>query len=100
MRAFTPSIIRSIPAAISSPFVGRCFSFPPKKKPREEFTNVTKAIRRAGFKIRFPKSESEIPAENASILVAIPTRSRHLMSIQSCLDFSFSNASRMNLTPR
>ena len=75
-------------------------SFPPRPKPRREFINVTTPIKMAGLSILFPKSDNEIPAEKASILVAIPTSKRHLRSMQSCFSFSFSKAYFINLTPR
>ena len=65
-----------------------------------ELTNVTKAIKSAGLKILFPKRESDIPAEKASILVAIPTNIRHFISRHNCFFLSDSKASLINLIPR
>ena len=99
-KAFTPNAIKSKPAKTSNPFVGRCFNLPPNAKPKIELAKVTKAIRSAGLSIQLPNNDKVIPAENASILVAIPTKIKHLKSIQSCCSFSLSNASIIIFTPK
>ena len=77
-----------IPAEISSHFVGRCFNLPPIINPENEFIKVIKAIKTAGFKMRFPYKARVTPAEKASILVAIPTSRRHPVSMHSGFSFS------------
>ena len=67
-----PNIKSKAPAATSKYFVCICFSFPPTKNPMLELIKVIPAISNAGFVIKLPYKEREIPAENASIEVAIP----------------------------
>lgn len=81
-------MIRISPAVISSHFEGRCFSFPPNLNPRHEFRNVIDAIRHAGLKILFPYKDREIPAEKASMLVAIPINKRLVILRDTALLFS------------
>jgi hypothetical protein len=88
-----------MPAKISMLRVGMFFNFPPKAKPKPEFIMVMPVINKAGFKILFPDNSKEIPAENASILVAIPINSRQVIPIQLGLFFS-SKASFINLKPK
>ena len=54
----------------------------------------------AGFNILFPYNASEIPAEKASILVAIPINNKHRIPIQVGLSFLLSNASFINFKPK
>ena len=92
-------MIRITPAAISSHFDGRFFNLPPSQNPRFEFKKVINAIRHAGLRILLPYNDNEIPAENASMLVAIPINSRHDKLIQTVLIFSFSKLSFINRIP-
>ena len=89
-----------MPEDISSALVGKFLSLPPSENPKIELKKVTAVIKRAGLRMWFSNSESVIPAEKASMLVAIPTKSRHFRSMQSCFSFFVSKASIMNLAPR
>ena len=95
-----PKQINNIPAKISKYLVWRCLIFPPVQNPIFELINVIKAIKRAGLRILFPYRESEIPAEKASIDVAIPIRNKHFISIHNSFFLSGELASIINLKPR
>ena len=95
-----PNPISITPAEISRFFVGKFLSLPPKLKPNKEFIKVINVINKAGLRMRFPYKESEIPAEKASILVAIPISNRHIKPMQEGLLSLESKASLINLIPK
>ena len=64
------------------PIEGSCLNFPPMMNPSAEFINVIVVINNAGNKILFPYKDNEIPAEKASMLVAIPINNKHPIPIQ------------------
>ena len=57
-------------------------------------------INKAGLKIWLPNNDNVIPAEKASILVAIPTSKRHFKSMQTGFPFYSSNASFITFAPK
>ncbi len=73
---------------------------PPIVKPKIEFIKVTKAINKAGFRMWLPNSDNVIPAENASMLVAIPTNNKHLKSMHNLCSLFGSKASSIILHPK
>ena len=77
-----PRQIKINPAIISKLFVGIFLHFPPRINPSEEFINVINVISNAGFRILFPYKAKEIPAEKASMLVAIPINNKQTIPIQ------------------
>ena len=93
-------MIKIIPAEISMPFVGKHLHFSPRVYPNIEFINVMTVIKIAGFNILFPYKDRLIPAENASMLVAIPISNRQVIPIQFGVCFFVSKASLMNFIPR
>ena len=95
-----PSPISIIPAKISKFLVGKFFNFPPSLKPKSELMKVITVINIAGFRILFPDSKREIPAEKASMLVAIPIKSRHIIPIQHGSFLFLSKASFINFSPK
>ena len=74
-----PSIIRIKPANIPRIFVEKFLSVPPKLKPKIELIKVIRVIIKAGFKTVLPYKDKDIPAENASILVAMPIKNKHFL---------------------
>lgn len=95
-----PNPMRIIPAMISKNFVENLRIFSPIKNPKFELINVIKAINNAGFMMRFPYNDSDIPAENASMLVAMPISNRHVKSIQRGFCLLGLHASVINFSPR
>jgi hypothetical protein len=77
-----PSAINIIPDEISSFFRGNDFNFPPRIKPIAELIQVIVVNKIAAFAILTSYNANEIPAENASMLVAIPIRNKHKTPIQ------------------
>ena len=75
-------------------------SFLPAKNPILEFINVITAIKRAGLRILVPHRESVIPAEKASIEVAIPIKIKHFKSMQADSGSIFLFDSIINLNPK
>ena len=100
MTALIPRITKIIPAKISMPFDGKHLHFSPMKYPREEFINVIAVIKIAGFNILFPYKDKLMPAEKASILVAIPISKRHVIAIQFGVCFFVSKASLIHFIPK
>ena len=98
--AFKPKMIRIVPARISMLLVGIFLHLPPSMKPKDEFINVITVINNAGFNILFPHKAKEIPAEKASMLVAIPINNKQPIPMQQGLSFLLSKASLMNLIPK
>lgn len=95
-----PNPIKITPAVISKTFDGKFFNIPPSLNPKSELKKVISKINIAGFIILFPYKASEIPAEKASILVAIPIKKRHAKLIQQILFVLVSKASLINLKPK
>ena len=98
--AFNPKQIRIIPDIIPKIFVGKFLSLPPSMKPKKEFRHVITVIKRAGLKMVFPYNASVMPAEKASILVAIPIRSKQANPMQHGFLGLLSKESFINLIPR
>ena len=68
--------------------------------PKFEFKNVISVIKIAGFIILFPYNDNVIPAEKASILVAIPINRRQVSPMQRGLFELLSKASLINFIPK
>ena len=98
--ALNPKNMSIIPANISRYLDGNFCNLPPRVKPKIELINVINVIKIAGLSILFPYKERDIPAENASILVAIPIINKQRIPIHRILSFCFWQASIINFAPR
>ena len=85
---------------ISKNFVEIFLRLPPSMNPKFEFKNVISVIKIAGFIILFPYNDNVIPAEKASILVAIPIKSKQIIPMQLGLFLFLSKASFINFRPK
>ena len=94
------SPIRIIPPIISKYFVGKFLNKYPLQNPNNELTKVIIPIKIAENQIFTCEKQRDIPAPNASILVAIANINKQLMEIQQIV-FSFSSkASLINFIPK
>ena len=81
------------PANISIYLHEKPFNFPPNAKPKQELINVTKAINIAACSIGLSDKARVMPAEKASMLVAIPIKNKHNSPRQVGFSFLFWHAS-------
>ena len=92
--------ISKIPPKISMPFELNFFKQKPLENPKNEFINVTIPIVIALNNNGVFVKDNVIPAENASILVAIPINNKQTKPKHNFFSCFFSKASIINLKPK